>query len=329
MVLSCAGLYVAMSGVGFEKLGAELSTVPWTLAIVIGAASIVASAIRSYRWKIAIESFSPVAFKNVFSAFMSGMFGLNVIPARVGEYLRVLVLGKNSSISQSSILATVVFERVMDGLTILTIFAAALVFRPPSAAQSLLGGVRREFLLLIPALFVLCLGFLYAVSRHPKKMMEIAARFSGRPGSFTARIPGMLERFSGGLIIFSDPGRLFRYAVWSFVAWFSIAFFYHLNFVLMKIPLGFAESIVVMAIVVVGVMIPAAPGFVGTYHAFCKAALVAFGVDETRALTFAVVTHAVPYILHTVVGFAFVVRENVRWIDLAAGNGAAAGPPAK
>lgn len=318
ILLSCAGLYVALKGVRLDQLGSELSAVPWTLAFLVGGVSLIATGIRAYRWMVAVESFSEVSFKNVLSAFMAGMFGLNVIPARVGEYLRVFVLGKNSSLSQSSVLATVVFERVMDGLTILTIFAAAIMLRPAADSAHLLGSVRKEYLLLIPALFVGSLGTLFAIARHPQTMMNGVGTFSRHLGRFGARLPGMVGRFSNGLVIFSDMGRLVRYTVWSFVSWLAVSGYYYVNFRLLDIPLGMASSVVVMSVIVVGVMIPAAPGFVGTYHAFCKMALVAFGVDEARALSFAVVTHAVPYVLHTVLGFVCVLREHVRLADLSA-----------
>lgn len=316
LILSCFGLYVAISGVQIDKLRSELSSVPWATAFALGMVSFIATLIRSYRWKVGIESFSGVSFKNVTSAFLSGMFGLNVIPARLGEYLRVFVLGKNSSLSQSSILATVVFERIMDGLTILVIFTGAIFLRHSSDTRSILGTVRREFLLLIPLMFAGCLGFLFAVSRHPKPTADFVARFSKYLGKFGARVPGMIERFSGGLVIFANAGRMIQYVAWSFAAWFTIGFYYYVNFHMAGIELGFADAIVVMSVIVVGVMIPAAPGFVGTYHAFCTRALVAFGVDPARAFTYAVVTHAVQYVLHTVIGFVCVMRENVRLADL-------------
>ncbi|OGH60424.1 MAG: hypothetical protein A3G34_10320 [Candidatus Lindowbacteria bacterium RIFCSPLOWO2_12_FULL_62_27] len=318
VVVSCVGLAVALHGVRLDRLGAELASAPWGPVLALGLAMVLATGVRAYRWKVSIESFAPVAYKNVFSAFMAGMFGLNVIPARVGEYLRVFVLGKNSSLSQSAILATVVLERVVDGLTILTVFSAALILHPAPESRSVLANVRTEFLWIVPLIFLGCLWFLYAVSKNPARPVEVIRRICRPFGAAGAKLPGIVERFSGGLVIFADPARLARYLAWSFIAWMSIAFWYYLNFLAMGISLGMAEAVVLMSVVVVGVMIPAAPGFVGTYHAFCKGCLVAFGVDETVALTFAVITHLVPYVLHTFIGFVCVLRENVHWADLAA-----------
>lgn len=299
-----------------KELGTELSAVPWPAAIAASFVSIFANVVRSYRWKIGIESFTKISFKNVLSAFFVGVFGLNVIPARIGEYLRIFVLGKNSSLSQSSLLATVVFERVVDGLAILTIFALAVMFRPVTGTHNFLDLVRKEFLLVIPLIFVVSLGILYAGWRRPQSALALLEPLSRRLGKFGTKLPGVAERFVKGLVIFSDVGRLALYLLWSFAAWLTVALFLYLNFLVLDIPLGFSEAVVVLVATVVGAMIPAAPGFVGTYHAFCKAALVSFGVDEARALTFAVVTHALPYLLGTTIGFLCVLRENVRWTDL-------------
>ncbi len=316
MILSCAGLAVALHGVGPADLKRELAEVAWHLALAISAVSFLSGVARAWRWKIALDSFSSLSFKNVCSAFMAGLFGLNVIPARVGEYLRVYVLGKSSSLSQSSILATVVFERILDGLTILTIFLVAMMTRSADESGRLGGFIRKEFLLLIPAIFFLCLGFLHDVWRRPARWAGWIGRFAPLLGSAGARLPGMMERFSKGLVIFSDLGRLARYITWSFASWLLAALYFYLNFLILDIDLGFSEAIVVLAVTVVGVMLPAAPGFVGTYHAFCKGTLVILGVDEAAALTFAVVTHALPFALNTLAGFVCVLRENVRLAEL-------------
>lgn len=316
LALSGAGLWFALNGVDLGRLKAELREVPWVIAFGVGVFSVGASVIRSWRWKVGIESFAPAKFTRVLSAFFVGLFGLNVIPMRIGELLRVFVLSRNSGFGYGQIMATVVFERIMDGLVVVTLFATALFFLPAAESASVLGPAPRGLLFTIPAAFIICLILLYVFWKYPnawKIRLDRLARPFGRMGAHLAE---GIEKFSGGLTIFADAGRFARYAFWSFAAWLMMGAYLFLNGFVLGVPLTFMNALVVLTFTVVGAMIPAAPGFVGTYHALCKAALVAFGVPAPKALTFAVVTHAVPYVAHTLIGFLFSLREHVRYSDL-------------
>lgn len=321
LILSIAGLAVAVRGVDFSELSEQLGKVSWTAAFGIGLLSVAASTIRAYRWNVAVDCFSPVSFKNTFSAFMLGLFGLNVIPARLGEYLRIIALGKNSSVSQSSLIATVVFERVIDGLVILMMFLAAVVLQPAVLGAGSESPIRREFLLMIPAIFFVVLMVLFAIWKKPDACERAVEKIGRRLGRLGALLPGITRRFRDGLVIFSHPVRLMFYIILCFGAWLTYTVYLYFNFKLMHFPLGVGAAMVVMTATVVGAMIPAAPGFVGTYHAFCTWALVSMGIPKAEAFTFSVVTHAVPYVLHVIIGFFCAVRENIRWIDLQAGTG--------
>ncbi|MBI4179338.1 flippase-like domain-containing protein [bacterium] len=307
---------MALKGVRLNELGTELSNVSWVTAFLIGLVSLLSSAIRAYRWEIAVKMFSPVSFRNVFSSFMVGVFGLNVIPARVGELLRVVVLARNSSLSHSSTLATVVFERLVDGLVLVILFAVSLWLYPAANPSSLFGADRGPYLMIIPVLFFAFFVLLILFWRHPDTWTAFLHRHLAWAGRLGETLPGMLKRFAAGLVIFSDGRRMAAYLFWSFIAWIGTGVYFQLNFIMLDIPLGLGPALVVLTATAVGAMIPAAPGFVGTYHAFCKTALMAFGVSDARALTFAVVTHLVSYLINTLIGFICALRENVQWSDL-------------
>ncbi len=57
-------------------------------------------------------------------------------------------------------------------------------------------------------------------------------------------------------------------------------------------------------------MIPSSPGFVGTYHWFCMKSLSLFGIPESEALSFAVISHALNTIPFTIVGLLYFWKEN-------------------
>jgi len=67
----------------------------------------------------------------------------------------------------------------------------------------------------------------------------------------------------------------------------------------------------VIAIVNLGLIIPSAPGFLGTFQFFCVAALGLFQIKESQALGFSIMYHLSQFLPTTLVGFYFLNKENL------------------
>src|SRR5215207_11573094 len=66
-----------------------------------------------------------------------------------------------------------------------------------------------------------------------------------------------------------------------------------------------------LVVVNLGIMLPAAPGYVGTFQFFAVSSLAVWGIPREPALAVAIVAHLAQYILVTAIGLAFVGREHV------------------
>jgi hypothetical protein len=80
--------------------------------------------------------------------------------------------------------------------------------------------------------------------------------------------------------------------------------------------LDFGASVVLLTISTIAFALPA-PGALGTYHTFLTVALVQlYGVDKTTALSFSIITHEAGYIITTVVGLYYFIKDHIRVSDV-------------
>ena len=91
--------------------------------------------VRAVRWSILITPVKRVSLLSLFSAIMVGSMANSVLPARAGELIRPILIGKKENIKMTTSLATVVMERIFDMMALI-IFTAVILFIIPSNTSS-------------------------------------------------------------------------------------------------------------------------------------------------------------------------------------------------
>jgi uncharacterized membrane protein YbhN (UPF0104 family) len=248
------------------------------------------------RWRYLLGQKEPVPFGPVFSAVMVGYFGNNVLPARAGELLRAHVLGRRTGLSRTFTFATIVVERLFDVATMLLFLLAVMFFFPLPAwtrqitlgACVLLGGERLT-LLRLPSL------------------RRLFAPLSAR-----------VAPFRDGLQTVGSRRRLAVVALLSVLIWLTSTLMLWLTLRSFGIRIPLYGVFFTFAVINLGLIIPSAPGFIGTYQVLCIGALGFFHVPESTAFAFSLVQHALWYVPMTLVGFVFFGRESLRLHHLSA-----------
>ena len=87
--------------------------------------------LRAVRWSSLIAPIKRVSVLNLFSATMIGFMANSVLPARIGEVIRPVMVARKEKIKMTTSFATVVMERIFDVLSII-VFASLLFFFLPS-----------------------------------------------------------------------------------------------------------------------------------------------------------------------------------------------------
>ena len=295
IAISLAFLALALQGINLKALGAALRQADYVWLLPAIAITLAILAVKGVRWQLLFLPEHHLPFAPVFTALSAGYLASNVLPARLGEVVRVLLLASEEPVGVARTVSTIVVERLLDILSLLIILVLLLPFvtLPPAmtrAAQSL--GV----LALVGSAVLLLLSFWKErVLRWTRTVLK-HIRFLDRPAVYQA-LGHLIDGFA------TLRGRLGLVLIaLSLLSWFgsvAVAWCVSQAFA-MSVPVtAMAFTVVVVAL---GMVIPSSPGYIGVFHYLVTVALAPFGVPKDVALSFAFVWHGLNYIELSVVG---------------------------
>ncbi len=279
--------------------------------------------LRALRWRQLLRPQGTLPFRWVFPVLMIGFMANNLLPARMGEFVRAYVLGQKTGLSKSLGLATVLLERVFDGLT-LTFFLLLL-----SLGFSL-PGWGWEVVVVASVVFLGALtGAVLLLTAEGAFRRLLRLLVGWLPAGVEAWAVGRTQSFTLGLRVLRDPWRLLGIVGLSLGVWTleGLSYLWILVGFQPGLPPGALPlaAFFVLVMVNLGIMLPSAPGYIGTFQFFAVLALGVFGVGRELALGVALVAHAMQYLLVTGLGLLFLWREQIAWSGLARSR-AAFGP---
>ena len=280
--------------------------------------------LRAVRWRWFIEAGRPLAIPSLFSATMIGFMANNVLPFRLGEFVRPWALARRERLSKTTLLATIVVERAVDMLTLLGIFGVTMLVHPIAESSDAGRLVQWGARLLVG----LCIGltlFVIAVERN-RRLAQAFVRFATRPlpGAARERVGHMLEHFIEGLGLFRDVGRLTVVFGLSFAMFLCFACALAISLWSLGIVLPWYAGLVMLVITAIGIMVPAAPGYIGTLNIACTAGLALFGVGKAQSVPFSWFYFFSQWLPITAVGLLYLNREGLSLASLGQAQGGAA-----
>jgi hypothetical protein len=253
----------------------------------------------------------PVKISQLFNITVIGFMVNNILPIRIGELVRAYILGKRESLSKSLAFATIIIERLLDGLTILSfLIPIVLLFSFPRWLKQT--GI--VFLIL----YLGVIGFLFLLNFFSQKIIQIFEKlvspFSPR---FAQRLGRMLMSFCEGLKIFKTKKQVFWICCFSCFIWVGSSLILMVFLYAFHINVPFYAPFLLLVIIATGVAIPSSPGFIGTLQFFCVTGLALFGVPKSESLAYSIVYHASQYIPVTLLGFFFMWKEHLHFKEIA------------
>jgi len=266
--------------------------------------------LRSYRWGVILKPLQKIDQLTLFSVTSVGFLAIAAIPARLGEFARPYLISKRSSIKFSSAFGTIIIERALDGLAVLFIMIIALLFvnLPPWMIKS---GI---IFLLITLIFISCIVALIWQREHSFNILNrILNKF---PGKLTLAIERIIHHLIDGFKIITDIKMLFYLFFLSVFIWFIDVLAIYMLFLAFGFKLPVLASVVLMIILIAGIAIPAAPGYIGNWHFACILGLSLFGVAKPEALSFALVYHFLSIIFVVVLGIIFLPLNKFSIADI-------------
>lgn len=268
---------------------------------------------RVVRWGLLLGPTARVPFARLNAASAVGFMAILVLPFRLGEVVRPYLVADGRRLHVSTALASVVVERVIDGLFTALLLLLALLAVP--AGTPGLGLVRAVAVTVLLA-FAAVLGFLVLAYRNRAWAGSVAHRLAAAvaPGA-AARLSRMADAFLHGLRLV--PGRGGQGLILALTAcyWGMSAYAIRMLARGFGFDLSAAAACTVLGVLVVGVMIPAAPGMVGTTQAAVVLGLSIFApreVVDAQGTAFANVLWAAQLAFQVALGLPFLWSRHVR-----------------
>ena len=293
LLSSALFVYLALRQVDLSRLWLVLRTAdPLLLSLVI-LLILFQYVIRAWRWSILIEPIKKTAFSSRLYALMIGFAANCILPARLGEIIRANCLGQREHLSASSTFGTIVLERIFDGLTLLLFLMIGLMGTTFSEEWRSVGVSLKATGFFLLAAYLLLIAFLIGFKVKAKLFLNLLDRLLFLvPRKLRSRVIDVVWNFSLGLAMTRRPHQWVLVVFYSLLLW--VASLGQIKLVELSIDLRMPliAPFLVMAMASFGVMIPSAPGFIGTFHLSVQYAYLFYGIGKEEGLSAAILWHA-------------------------------------
>ncbi len=267
---------------------------------------------RTWRWHYLLRPVKVIPPIRLFPIVCIGYFGNNVYPARAGEVIRAVVLRAAEGISISTSLATIIIERVFDGLVMLLF----VFFAMPFVGVEQVPPIYRKTVIGASVLFGGALLVFLWMAFDPRRATRVYTWFAERliPARFRQPLDGFYERFMRGLHFLRSGRDVSMVFVTSVVIWLTETVKYWFVMHAFQFSVSFIGLMLMNGVVNLTTTLPSAPGYIGTFEVGARV-LAALGVEYDLAFGYTIVLHAALWLPITLLGAFFVWRYGIKWGD--------------
>lgn len=301
IAISSALIYFSFRGINFRDTLEQITRIDLRYVFLSLFFIVLMQALRSYRWGIILTPLEKINQWTLFSVTCVGFLAIAVIPARLGELARPFLISRKSSIKMSSGLGTVAVERVIDFISILIVTISMIfVFWQKLPVEMITSAAIFFIITLLMIFFVAIL-----VWRREKAIVVIQWFVHKLPEKIAGKIDPVIHHFIDGFAVIKNIKMLLYLFFLSAIVWLvDVAAIYSL-LMAFGFDLPVLAAFAIMVILIAGIAIPTAPGFIGNWHVACILGLSLFGVNKPDSASFALVYHFLSMMVVVVLGIIF------------------------
>lgn len=281
-----------------------------------------AVAARAWRWHYLLRPLKAIPSRKMFPIVAIGYMGNNIYPARAGEVLRAVVLKRKEGVAISASLATIIVERIFDGVVMLSFVFINLneLARLTGSGGLGVGISIQQIALWGSALFFGALLVFLLAAMFPAQTEKFLVWGVGRlvPLRFRDRVLEVGNRFLGGLEALRSPLEILMVFVTSILIWLLETGKYWFVMQAFDFEVSFFALMLMNGVVNLATTLPSAPGYLGTFDAPGIAVLEAYGVPTALASSYTFVLHVALWLPITALGAYYLAREGIRWNEVQA-----------
>lgn len=336
LLVSAAALYFAFRNVPIRDLLSYLASINYFWVLPALAMVMISFWLRAVRWRIILESTREINVWHAFHPMMIGFMINCVLPGRLGEIARPVILQKREKVPFTTGLATVAAERIFDICLLLLLFivtVSLIRIRPDvdltfgkyqlnrATLDIIFGGMLKLAVVLISGIILITIGkvreFIYGIIMASPNLLFFAGRSlkDDLRQKVCKPVIKIMENMAQGFALIRYPKKVMLCSIFSLLIWSLLAFSYYLfSLGSPGINLTFFELSVVMVIICFFISLPSVPGWWGLWEAAGVFALSLFGVSPKEAAGFTLANHALQVFPVIIVGLAsaMIISVNIR-----------------
>lgn len=319
--------YLSIKDIAFEDIVDALVNANYLWVLLSIPVILLAHWLRALRWQIMlkplIQKTSPM---KLFKAVMIG-YAANSVTPRGGELLRPYIYAREEGISFTSAFGTIVVERFLDILTLLIVFLATLlIFRDKiiGAMQQTFDAIGGGFDPGKVIFIVVVIIVVFIFSFYPP-VYNFILKVTIKPFSnnYYLKIKGLFDRFRKGFGIIKDPSEYLKISALSIGIWVcygipNYLMFYSFDFQ-SRLNLGISDALLLLVVTGLAFLVAPTPGAIGVHHiVISKTMIILYGITNKEALAYAILTHAINYVVNTITGgYYYLTKDkNIKLEDL-------------
>lgn len=316
MLISAFFLYRVLVKIDFSLLWQDIRSANYLWIIPGVMVYFVAVWVRAWRWHYLLRPIKAIPTRTMFPIVAVGYAGNNIYPARAGEVVRAVILKRKEGVPVSASLATIIVERIFDGVVMLAFVFVNLPELARLTDEVKIGGLTIQNIailgsvIFIGALVIFLLAAMFPL--HTEKIVRWSVdRFL--PARLRQRTLEISLRFLGGLESLRSPLEALMVFFTSVLIWLLETVKYWFVMQAFGFQVSFFALMLMNGVVNLATTIPSAPGYIGTFDAPGIAVLHAYGISTEIATAYTFVLHFALWLPITLLGLYYMAHEGVQW----------------
>lgn len=322
IAISAVLLWIALRNVAWDEAAAAMRGASYVFVFLMLPVTVGSLYIRAFRWRVFLRVVGEAPLASTLSATNIGFMANMVLPLRVGEVVRPILLSRKEGLPLSGVLGSCLLERIFDMFCILLLFGIAVVWVDVSPRVQQWGYAFLTLALSIGAVLAL-LRFQESLALRLSRMV-----FNLIPQPHGDTLYRFVEGFVRALGMLDSPAAFAAALAWSLALWAAIGSLYVLGFSGFHLAVPpFQGGLVMTAVVAIAISVPSAPGFIGAFQLGCVLGLGIFGVGESEAVAYSLVLHLTQFVAVIGAGLVSLWQEGISLRDVDTQASAAAPDP--
>lgn len=287
IIIGVVAIYFSFKNISSEELRSSLSSIKplWLVPIVL--ANYLVLALKSWRWLVMLKLIKKIRFWLMYRVVNIGFMANNILPARLGEAVRVHLLGKDAEVSKLTTTASLISDKIVEAISFLLLAASLILFT--NVPRWMHYGLTIS---LIVTVVLYTLAIIYSTR-------DIEHKY--------------LKKFQEGIAPLRNWKIFLEGTLASVLSWLIQLSMIYMTQVAFGVVLPFWSSLLVLIAVNLAIVVPSAPAQLGTFELACVLAYTSMGLDKETALVIGATYHFMQIIPITLTGGLFAISSQFKF----------------